>query len=154
MLPARISARPTLGQLAMAQTFRFLTMLATWTLIFAAFVYEPGWIRDSLRSGPFGQVARGSGSRALGRAAGDNVTRVGRIDLDSDRLCDRLAAADHLGAIPYLATAQRTPTSLPGGLTRSHRHGTFSGGEHALRAGAPTAFRAAMISLGRSLLFL
>ena len=24
-------------------------MLATWALIFAAFVYEPGWIRDSLR---------------------------------------------------------------------------------------------------------
>jgi beta-phosphoglucomutase family hydrolase len=29
--------------------------------------------------------------------------------------CDRLAAADHLGAIPYLATAQRTPSSLPDG---------------------------------------
>jgi hypothetical protein len=24
-------------------------MLAAWALIFAAFVYEPGWIRDSLR---------------------------------------------------------------------------------------------------------
>jgi hypothetical protein len=49
MLPVRTSARPTVGQLARAQTFRFLTMLATWALIFAAFVYEPGWIRDSLR---------------------------------------------------------------------------------------------------------
>src|ERR1700733_5364133 len=36
-------------QLARAQTFRFLTMLATWALIFAAFFYEPGWVRDSLR---------------------------------------------------------------------------------------------------------
>ena len=49
MLPVRTSTRPTVGQLARAQTFRFLTMLATWALIFAAFVYEPGWIRDSLR---------------------------------------------------------------------------------------------------------
>jgi hypothetical protein len=49
MLPIRTSTRPTVGQLARAQTFRFLTMLATWALIFAAFVYEPGWIRDSLR---------------------------------------------------------------------------------------------------------
>jgi hypothetical protein len=49
MLPVRTSARPTVGQLARAQTFRFLTMLATWALIFAAFVYEPSWIRDSLR---------------------------------------------------------------------------------------------------------
>jgi hypothetical protein len=48
MLPVRTSTRPTVGQLARAQTFRFLTMLATWALIFAAFVYEPGWIRDSL----------------------------------------------------------------------------------------------------------
>jgi hypothetical protein len=42
MLPVRTSTRPTVGQLAKAQTFRFLTMLATWALIFAAFVYEPG----------------------------------------------------------------------------------------------------------------
>jgi hypothetical protein len=49
MPPVRTSNRPTVGQLARAQTFRFLTMLATWALIFAAFVYEPGWIRDSLR---------------------------------------------------------------------------------------------------------
>jgi hypothetical protein len=49
MLPVRTSIRPTVAQLARAQTFRFLTMLATWALIFAAFVYEPGWIRDSLR---------------------------------------------------------------------------------------------------------
>jgi hypothetical protein len=43
MLPVRTS-RPTIAQLARAQTFRFLTMLATWALIFAAFVYEPGWV--------------------------------------------------------------------------------------------------------------
>src|ERR1700688_5221699 len=49
MLPVRTSTRPSVAQLARAQTFRFLTMLATWALIFAAFVYEPGWIRDSLR---------------------------------------------------------------------------------------------------------
>jgi hypothetical protein len=34
------------------------------------------------------------------------------------RYRDRIAAADHLGAVPYLATAQRTPTSLRGGLRR------------------------------------
>ena len=49
MLPVRTSTRPTVGQLVRAQTFRFLTMLAAWALIFAAFVYEPGWIRNSLR---------------------------------------------------------------------------------------------------------
>src|ERR1700677_2343791 len=49
MRSVRTTTRPTVGQLAKAQTFRFLTMLATWALIFAAFVYEPGWILDSLR---------------------------------------------------------------------------------------------------------
>ncbi|MDR3489325.1 MAG: hypothetical protein P4M05_31060 [Bradyrhizobium sp.] len=45
MLPVTTSTRPTVGQLAGTHTFRFLTMLATWTLIFAAFVYHPEWIR-------------------------------------------------------------------------------------------------------------
>jgi hypothetical protein len=48
MRPTR-TFRPTVGQLARAQTFRFLTMIATWALIFAAFVYYPEWLRDSLR---------------------------------------------------------------------------------------------------------
>jgi hypothetical protein len=47
--PVPTSTRPTVLQLARAQTFRFLTMLATWALIFTAFIYKPGWIRDSLR---------------------------------------------------------------------------------------------------------
>ncbi|MDR3486417.1 MAG: hypothetical protein P4M05_16100 [Bradyrhizobium sp.] len=47
--PTRTFTRPTVGQLARAQTFRFLTMIATWVLIFAAFVYHPEWLRDSLR---------------------------------------------------------------------------------------------------------
>ena len=47
MLPAQ--NRPTVGQLAKAQTFRFLTMVATWALIFGAFVYHPEWIRAWLR---------------------------------------------------------------------------------------------------------
>ena len=41
--------RATVRQLAKAHTFRFLTMVATWLLIFAAFVYHPEWIRDWLR---------------------------------------------------------------------------------------------------------
>jgi hypothetical protein len=41
--------RPSAGQLAKAQTFRFLTMIATWVLIFAAFLYHPEWIRGWLR---------------------------------------------------------------------------------------------------------
>jgi hypothetical protein len=49
MLPVRTSTRPTVGQLARAHTFRFLTMIATWVLIFAAFIFHPGWIRDWLR---------------------------------------------------------------------------------------------------------
>ena len=49
MLPIQPHYRPTVGQLAKAHTFRFLTMVATWALIFAAFVYHPGWIRESLR---------------------------------------------------------------------------------------------------------
>jgi hypothetical protein len=57
---------------------------------------------------PFNRVPRRSSARALGRAAGDHAARVGWGDLDSDRLCDRLAAADHLGAIPSLAIATRT----------------------------------------------
>jgi hypothetical protein len=73
----RTSARSTVGQLARAQKFRFLTMLATWALIFAAFVYEPGWIRDSLQF-----ITHSIESLAdqvpepWERAAGDNVTRV------------------------------------------------------------------------------
>ena len=49
MLPVQPHYRPTVGQLAKAHTFRFLTMIATWVLIFAAFVYHPEWIRESLR---------------------------------------------------------------------------------------------------------
>ncbi|SHN80690.1 hypothetical protein SAMN05444170_4472 [Bradyrhizobium erythrophlei] len=41
--------RPTVGQLAKAHTFRILTMVATWVLIFGAFVYHPEWIRAWLR---------------------------------------------------------------------------------------------------------
>jgi hypothetical protein len=49
MLPVQPRYRPTVGQLAKAHTFRFLTMIAAWTLIFAAFIYHPEWIRESLR---------------------------------------------------------------------------------------------------------
>jgi len=38
MLPAQIHNRPTIGQLAKAHTFRVVTMVATWALIFGAFV--------------------------------------------------------------------------------------------------------------------
>jgi hypothetical protein len=122
ILPVRTSNRPTVGQLARAQTFRFLTMVATWALIFAAFVYEPGWIRDSLRFMTHSiesfadQVPEPWGARL------EIMLRDGRDDLDSDRLGHRLAAADHLGAIPYLATVQRTPASLSDGLTRPFSH--------------------------------
>jgi hypothetical protein len=49
MTPKQIRDRPTVGQLARAHTFRFLTMIATWALIFAAFIYHPEWIRAWLR---------------------------------------------------------------------------------------------------------
>jgi hypothetical protein len=49
MLPVQPRYRPTVGQLARAHTFRFLTMIAAWALIFAAFIYHPEWIRESLR---------------------------------------------------------------------------------------------------------
>src|SRR5258708_23512568 len=47
MLPAQ--NRPTVGQLAKAQTFRILTMVAIWALIFGAFVCHPEWSRAWLR---------------------------------------------------------------------------------------------------------
>ena len=49
MMPVQTRERPTAGQLAKAHTFRFLTMIATWALIFAAFLYHPEWIRAWLR---------------------------------------------------------------------------------------------------------
>jgi hypothetical protein len=49
MLPAQIHNRPTIGQLAKAHTFRVVTMVATWALIFGAFVYHPEWIKAWLR---------------------------------------------------------------------------------------------------------
>jgi hypothetical protein len=49
MHPLKTSDRPTIRQLAKAQTFRFITMLATWALIFATFIYHPEWIRSWLR---------------------------------------------------------------------------------------------------------
>lgn len=49
MMPVQTRYRPTVGQLARAHTFRFLTMIAAWVLIFAAFIYHPEWIRESLR---------------------------------------------------------------------------------------------------------
>lgn len=47
--PDQPSLRPTFSQLAKAHTFRFVTMIATWALIFAAFLYHPEWIRAWLR---------------------------------------------------------------------------------------------------------
>lgn len=50
MMPVlRNPDRPTVKQLAKAHAFRFLTMIATWALIFGAFIYHPEWIRDWLR---------------------------------------------------------------------------------------------------------
>jgi hypothetical protein len=49
MMPVQTRDRPTVGQLARTQTFRALTMIATWVLIFAAFIYHPEWIRAWLR---------------------------------------------------------------------------------------------------------
>ncbi len=49
MMPVQARQRPTVGQLARTHTFRFLTMIATWALIFAAFIYHPEWIRAWLR---------------------------------------------------------------------------------------------------------
>jgi hypothetical protein len=48
MLPQN-RIRPTVGQLIKAHTLRFLTMIATWMLIFVAFVCHPEWIHDWLR---------------------------------------------------------------------------------------------------------
>jgi hypothetical protein len=43
------NSRPTFGQLVKTHTFRFVTMIATWALILAAFFYHPEWIRAWLR---------------------------------------------------------------------------------------------------------
>ena len=48
MLP-RNRIRPTVAPLIKAHTPRFLTMIATWMLIFVAFVSHPEWIGDWLR---------------------------------------------------------------------------------------------------------
>src|ERR1700745_1305155 len=49
MVPDRMPNRLTIRQLAKAHTFRFLTTIAAWALILAAFVYHPEWIRGSRR---------------------------------------------------------------------------------------------------------
>ena len=48
MLP-RNRIRSTVAPLIKAHTPRFLTMIATWMLIFVAFVCHPEWIGDWLR---------------------------------------------------------------------------------------------------------
>ena len=48
-MPVPVPYRPTIGQLVKTHSFRFLTMIATWALIFVAFVYHPEWIKDWLR---------------------------------------------------------------------------------------------------------
>jgi hypothetical protein len=48
MLPQN-RTRSTVGPLIKAHTPRFLTMIATWMLIFVAFVSHPEWIGDWLR---------------------------------------------------------------------------------------------------------
>ena len=109
--PVRTSTRPTVGQLARAQTFRFLTMLATWALIFVAFVYEPGWIRDSLRfmthsiESLADQVDEPWGARLeimLREFGGMIWIRIATAIV---------AAADHLGAIPPVAIGRERSTS-------------------------------------------
>src|SRR5215211_6382808 len=49
MMKVQPRYRPTIGQLARAQTFRFLTVIAAWVLIFGAFIYHPEWISTWLR---------------------------------------------------------------------------------------------------------
>jgi hypothetical protein len=102
-------ARPTVGQLARAHTFRFLTMLATWALILAAFVYRPEWVRDWLRfmthsiESLADQVPEPWGARLeimLKELGGYIWIQIATAIVS--------AAADHLGAIPSLAIAQRT----------------------------------------------
>jgi hypothetical protein len=46
---ASVLPQNRVGQLIKAHTLRFLTMIATWMLIFVAFVCHPEWIRDWLR---------------------------------------------------------------------------------------------------------
>jgi hypothetical protein len=79
---------------------RPLTMIAAWALILGAFVYHPDWIREWLR---FKTHAIKSycrpGARTVGRLAGNHAEGVGWGDLGSDRICDRLASANHL--VPF-----------------------------------------------------
>jgi hypothetical protein len=52
-------------------------------------------------------------------AAVVQLRELGRNDLDSDRLCNCLVAADHLGAFPSLAFTQRAPGSVLMGAART-----------------------------------
>ena len=91
MLPQN-RTRPTVGPRIKAHTLRFLRMIATWMLIFVAFVCHPEWMRDSRRflihsiETKADQVPEPWGARL------EIIERIWRGDLDSDRLHDSLAA--------------------------------------------------------------
>jgi hypothetical protein len=55
---------------------------------------------------------RRSGARTLGRAARDHAPGARRNHLASNRYCDRVAPADHLGAVPFLAIEQRSQAAF------------------------------------------
>jgi hypothetical protein len=80
-------------------------MLATWALIFAAFVYEPGWIRDSLR---FMTHSIETLAEPWGARLEIMLRELGGMIWIQIASANRLAAAHHLGAIPSLAIAPRT----------------------------------------------
>lgn len=113
MMPVQ---RPSAGQLAKAHTFRFLTMIATWVLIFAAFLYHPEWIRAWLRLMTHAietladQVPEPWGARfeVMLRELGGMIW----IQIASAIV---FAKADRLVTFPPLAFESRAERSLPAG---------------------------------------
>jgi hypothetical protein len=77
-------------------------MIATWALIFAAFLYHPEWTRAWLRLLTHSIETVADQIPAVGRADRGHAQRAWRADLDSDCIRDRTASSD--SAIPRLAT--------------------------------------------------
>jgi hypothetical protein len=81
-------------------------MIATWMLIFVAFVCHPEWMRDSRRflihsiETKADQVPEPWGARL------EIIERIWRGDLHSDRLHDSLAAVNHPGTVPFRALSR------------------------------------------------
>ena len=103
----RSQNRPTFRHLAKVHTFRFITMVVAWLLIFCAFLYHPEWIQSlSTDSDTLDRDSFRSSARAVGFTPRNSPSRDRWHHLGSNHYLHCAVAAHSLGTISHLAAAE------------------------------------------------